>query len=303
MYKNLYTTVFVIILASTVMAQSTTDTSYWHRTTEAGLNFSQSSLSNWAAGGSNSIAVNSYFNLNLNLNKEMHSWDNALELGYGMIKTEGLGLRKSDDKLNFSSKYGYKAYGSWYYSSLFYFKTQFTNGYDYKSNDSVRISRFLAPAYILIGLGMDYKPNDNFSLFLSPASARLTIVSDQVLADAGAFGVDKAVYDNTGLLLTNGKNTRFEMGAGLKMLFKKEVVKNVNFQTKLELFSNYLQDPQNIDIDWEIMMLFKVNQYIQANLNTHMIYDHDIPITLSDGKKGPRTQFKEVFGLGFVAKF
>ncbi|MDO9512510.1 MAG: DUF3078 domain-containing protein [Bacteroidales bacterium] len=301
--KNLTLMIATLLLSGSVMAITPPDTSYWHRTTEAGLTFSQSSMTNWAAGGSNSVAVSTYLNVLMNYKKENVNWDNSLELGYGMLKTEGLGLRKNDDKINLSSKYGYRAAENWNYSALLSFKSQFANGYAYDVNDSVAISRFLAPAYILLGVGMDYKPNDMLSIFMSPLSARVTLVTDQDLANAGAYGVDKAVYDANGDMITKGSNSRLEVGASFKMLYKKEIIKNVSFQSTLQLFTDYIKDPQNVDMDWEVIMLFKVNQFIQANLNTHILYDHDINITTKDGSIGPRTQFKEVFGLGFVVKF
>ena len=157
----------------------------------------------------------------------------------------------------------------------------------------------MAPGYVNIALGIDYTANDNFSMFLSPASIKMTFVQDEVLANSGAFGVEPAVYDGTtGDVITAGKMFRGELGAYFKVKYAKEVFKNIEMKTKLELFSNYLDRPENIDVNAEVLFTFKVNSWFSASLNWNLLYDHDIDITDSDGNTGPRTQFKSVLGLG-----
>jgi hypothetical protein len=157
---------------------------------------------------------------------------------------------------------------------------------------------------------MDFKPNDKFNLFIAPITGKVTIVNNQILADAGAFGVVKAVYDPiTNLLVTPGKVVRTEFGGYLRMMAKFDIMKNINFQTQLDLFSNYLNNPQNLDVNWSTLTAMKVNKYISATITTQLIYDHDINIAVdnnSDGvvdASGPRTQFKEVLAVGFSYKF
>ena len=208
---------------------------------------------------------------------------------------------KTDDKIDFLSKYGREAFTNFYYSALVNFKTQMAPGYNYP-NDSVKISNFLAPAYLLAALGMDYKPDAYLSIFMAPVTGRLTIVNDELLSDAGAFGVDP------------GKNTKGEFGGYIRLIytrndFKAELLKNVAFTTKFDLFSNYLDNPQNMDVSWETLIAMKVNEYISVNLTTHLLYDDDTKISIDDNDDGivdefgPRVQFKEIFGIGFSYKF
>ncbi|MFI5164422.1 MAG: DUF3078 domain-containing protein [Bacteroidia bacterium] len=279
----------------------------WKKGGMVSLSFSQISFTNWAAGGQNSFSGNSFVHLFANYKKNKIAWDNSLDLGYGLFQQGSAAIRKSDDKIDLSSKLGRLAAEKLFYTFLFNFKSQFTSGYNYP-NDSVRVSNFLAPAYLLFAIGMDYKRNDHFTLFLSPATVRAVIVTDQTLADAGAYGVDKAITDTSGRIITHGKKMKMEFGGYMKMIYKLEVVKNVFFQTKLELFSNYLKDPQNIVVNWETRITMKVNKFLSANITTTLIYDDAIPVNVygSDGlvaKTGPRTQFQEVFGLGLSYKF
>lgn len=273
----------------------------------------QVSLTNWAAGGQNSISANGLVSLFGNYNKGKLSWDNNLDLAYGIFKQgDNKDWWKNDDRIQFASKVGYKIAKKWYAGLLLDFKTQFAPGYNYP-NDSIRISDFLSPAYGISSLGIDFKPNDDFTLFISPVTGKYTIVNSELLADAGAFGVKKAEYgiDNFGNVFVSkrGLHHREEFGGYLKMNFKRKIMENVTFVTQLELFSNYLVNPENIDVNWTTLTTLKVNKYISATLSTHLIYDDDIQIvtgkTRSDGTPeiGPRTQFKQVFGLGFAYKF
>jgi hypothetical protein len=274
----------------------------WNTGGMISLNFSQTSLVNWAAGGENSFAGNGLVSLFGNYQKNKMSWDNTLDIGYGMLKQGKDDVRKTDDKIDLLSKYGREASGNWYYAGLLSFKTQMAPGYNYP-DDSVVISRFFAPAYALIAVGMDYKPSDNLNLFISPLSGKFTFVNDQTLANAGAFGVTPAEYNDMGTLIKAGKKSRAEIGGYLRFLYKKDIVENVSLQNKLDLFSNYLDKPQNIDINWEVLISMKVNKFITATIATQLIYDHDIQITDKDDRTGPRTQFKEVFAVGFSYKF
>jgi hypothetical protein len=287
---------------------------YWKRGGNVALNFTQSSFTNWAAGGENALAAAGLINLFANYKKGHWTWDNTVDLGYGLVKSGTSPFRKNEDKIDLSSKLGRYAFKDyWYYTALINFKSQFDNGYNFP-NDSVVISHFLAPAYILGSLGLDYKSKDeSFSFFISPITSKTTIVNNQDLADAGAFGVDAAKFDTVAgvyVQVKYGDKVRNEFGGYLKMTFKKDIMKNVNFATKLELFSNYLRDPQNIDVLWENIVTMKVNKLISASLTTNLIYDHDIPVPVErtiNGVKtpgtGPRLQFKEVLAVGLAYKF
>jgi hypothetical protein len=161
----------------------------------------------------------------------------------------------------------------------------------------------------VFAIGIDYRPNNIWTAFIAPVTLKTTIVADQNLANAGAYGVTGAEYDDLGNLVTKGKTIRNEFGGYLRFKYQKDIITNVNLQTKVDLFSNYLHNPQNIDVNWQVLLAMKVNKYITATLSTHLIYDDDIDIavdTNNDGitdKTGPRTQFKEVFGIGFSYKF
>ncbi|MBP5668402.1 MAG: DUF3078 domain-containing protein [Salinivirgaceae bacterium] len=293
----------------------------------ASLNATQTSLTNWVAGGQNSLAINGAFNMQANYKMGKTSWENTLDLGYGLMKQgEDADFRKTDDRIDFSSKYGYKAYESFYYAALASFKSQMTNGYNYIDDTTKKkISAFLAPAYIIGALGMDYKPNNYFSAFIAPLTIKYTIVNDQDLADAGAFGVKAAEYneitDSTGLvvsktLIKSGKKSRGEFGGYLRLMFSKsdfkaEALKNLSITSKADFFSNYLHNPQNIDVSWETQIAMKVNKYITVSVSTHLIYDDDIDVpvktTLPDGTEGikmsKRVQFKEIAGVGIMYNF
>lgn len=292
-------------------AQSSDTVTGWKTGGVFGFNFSQASFTNWASGGQNSISLNALASVFANYKKGKSTWDNTLDVGYGLLQQgKNASVIKTDDKIDFSSKFGQAASKSWYYAALLNLKTQLTPGYNYP-NDSFKISDFLAPAYLLGAIGMDYKPNDNFTAFIAPLTSKNTLVNNRLLANAGAFGVEKAVYDNAGNLVTPGANVRSEFGGYLKMVYKRTLMKekNISFVSKLDLFSNYLHNPQNIDVSWENIIGLKVTKYISATISTHMLYDDDIDIAVdnnSDGLVdvvGPRTQFKEVIGVGISYKF
>ncbi len=298
-----------IILSIAVQAQEKDTT--WKKGGDAGLNFSQSSFTNWAAGGENALSLTAFTNVFANYKKGENTWDNSLSLAYGMIQTGNTALRKNEDKIDFTSKYGRYAFAKhWYYSALVTAKTQFADGYNFP-NDSNAISRFAAPAYATAALGLDYKTTDNsFTLFIAPATLKTTIVNDQSLADKGAYGVEAAERDSLGYVTKLGKKVRYEAGGYLRAQFKKDIAKNVNLATKLELFSNYLDRPQNIDVNWELLLNMKINKFLSCNLATQMIYDNDIPVPVERNENGvkvmgtgPRLQFKEVLSLGLSVKF
>ncbi|GAA4304268.1 DUF3078 domain-containing protein [Compostibacter hankyongensis] len=299
---------------------------HWRKGGTFALNISQGSLSNWAAGGDHfSIAAGSVANLYANFAKKRHSWDNNIDLAFGYLNTTSLGTRKSDDKIDFYSKYGFRFARHWSYSAMISFRSQFANGYQYP-DDSTVISHFLAPGYVLASLGVDFRPAPYFSLLLSPLTSRFVIVADQRLANQGAYGVDSAHYiylpgGNSRLMLEKGKMLRYEFGAFLSAQFNKEIMKNITWVSRLDLYSNYFVNPQNIDVDWTSLLTLKVNKYITATLNTELIYDDDVKFityaTNADGsiikdpetgegiilRKTARTQFKELIGLGFAYTF
>ncbi|MDI1355129.1 MAG: DUF3078 domain-containing protein [bacterium] len=275
------------------------------------FNISQASFSDWAGGGQNSINFSGTFNAFANYIHNKSRWDNMLNVGYGMLRqgTQN-GFIKTDDKLEFNTKYGRAAGHGWYYAALANFKSQMAAGYNYP-NDSVIISKFMAPGYLILALGMDYKPNEHFSAFISPITSKNTFVQDQRLADAGAFGVQAATYDTSGVLIKHGLQRRTEFGGYVRIMFRQTFFedKSVTLLTKLDLFSNYAHNPQNIDVNWETLISLKVNKLITASLGVTIVYDDDIKLPVDrngDGVKestGPRTQLKEILAIGIAYKF
>jgi hypothetical protein len=242
------------------------------------IGLSQTSLTNWSAGGQSSIAFNGLVSINLQYKKGKNLWENCLDLGYGQQWLDDeTGWHKTDDKIDFTTKYGYELHKSIYLTTLVNFKSQFDKGYNYP-NDSVVISKFMAPGYILGAIGLEYKPNNIVSVFLAPVTAKITIVNDQALSDSGAFGV------------TPGEASYTAFGGYLRLALNKDIMKNVNLQTKFDLFSNYLDKPQNMDVSWETLLSLKVNKYLSATILAHLIYDENVV---------KKTQFKEILSVGF----
>lgn len=261
------------------------------------LNLTQVSLTNWAAGGFSSISGIVQFNGTANWKKDKRAWDNSLAMAFGGQQQQDGPTVKTDDRIELNSKYGYELSKAWYVASLAQFRTQFTEGFN---AEGARISNLMAPGYALIGVGMDYKPNDKLSIYMSPATARLVIVTDQRLW-GGSDDPDLRVY---GVL--NGETTALEMGGYVRFQYQTPLAENITFLTRGDLFSNYLREPGNIDVTWETLWTFKVNSWFAATLNTLLIYDHDtkLPKVNAEGLPyaGPATQFKQTLGLGLTVK-
>ena len=286
----------------TLRTQNADTTLGWKSGGVIGITVAQTSLTNWAAGGQNSVAANGILSLFANYRNKKSVWDNSLDIGYGLLKQgQDESFRKTDDKIDFLSKYGQEAFKNFYYAAMLNFKTQMSPGYKYP-NTTDKISDLFSPAYLVGALGMDYKPGGYFSAFFAPVTAKITFVTDEALSAAGAFGVDP------------GKKSKSEFGGYLRIIysrndFKSDFLKNISFTSKMDLFSNYLDKPQNIDVNWETLIVMKVNKYISVNLNTQLIYDDNVKISFDnngDGiidEKGSRVQFKEIFGVGFSYKF
>ncbi len=279
--------------------------SSWKTGGTVGLNLSQVHLENWASGGQSSVSASGLVNLFANYTKGKGTWDNTLDIAYGLLRQGQNGVvLKTDDRIDFASKYGHKATEHWYYSALLNFRSQFAPGYnlvDGVPDKSNVISNFLAPAYMLASLGMDYKPNDKFTAFLSPTTYKMTVVMDSSLSAAGAFGVDP------------GTNVRSEIGGYVRMAYNTNLVENVGLTTRIDLFSNYLNNPENIDINWEVLISMKVNKFMSATISTQLLYDDDVTLqkkdpiveddVVIDSGRGPGVQFKEVLAIGFSYKF
>lgn len=274
------------------------DTSYWNVGGISSLAFSQVSLTNWAAGGDNSVSMNGYLNIFADYKKDRSIWENSLELGYGLIKQGNASFEKSDDKINLTTKYGRQLSADnskWYWSMNFNLRTQFAKGFSADNPDEY-ISKFMAPGYMIIALGLDYKPSDYFSISYAPLTGKITIVNDNQLSAVGAFGVDP------------GSTSRKELGSYLTAKFKKDILENVNLESNIQLFSNYADNPQDIDVNWENVLVMKINSFLSTSIINQLIYDKDIDIAEFDENgdeigSGPKVQFKNILGVGVTVKF
>jgi len=293
---------------SAITKEDTTIKKAWDIGGLINIGFSQMAFTNWAAGGQNAMGLSSLLTFHANYRHGKFKWLNDAQLGYGFqrIGDDGF-IQKTTDQIAVNSNAGYKIFDHTLLSVLVNLQTQFAPGYQYPK-DSILISRFFAPAYLVMGLGLTYSPKKWFSAFISPATARITFVEDQMLADEGAFGVTPAVYDTAGNKIKNGKTELVQIGAYFRADFSKELLKNVNLTTTIELFSDYLKNPQNIIVNWVTFMQFKVNKYLAATFNTQLIYDNNVLIPLYQKEngvnivvgKGPRLQFKDVLAVGFA---
>ncbi|MBK7213526.1 MAG: DUF3078 domain-containing protein [Bacteroidales bacterium] len=291
---------FILLFTSisTVRGASSDSTKHWKLKFETSIGFTQTTLTNWAKGGENSAAVKTSINIFEDYTKGKFTWNNYLGAAYMVQKQQSYtDWRKADDKINLFTKAGIYAWKHWDYTGLLEFKSQFARGFNYPNQDDYT-SKFMAPAYFQLAIGLSYKPADYFSVLLSPVGARVTIVNDDTLSAKGAFGV------------TPGEKSLLQAGASVNALFKKDIFKNVNLMSKLDLFSDYSKRPKNlIDVwivSWENLLNLKVNKYISMNLATMLIYDDNIPYVDPDKpteKHGPRTQFMETFTVGFAYSF
>ena len=262
----------------------------WKKGGVFNLNVAQGSLSNWAAGGDNfSMTLNAYFNYFVYYKKDRHSWDNNLDINLGYVQTTSAGSRKNDDRFDILSKYGYKMdpKGKWFLSGLFNFRSQFFDGYTYSNNIGTFASTFLSPAYIILSAGFDYKPNDKFSMFISPLTSRTTLVMNKALAAKGSYGVP------------NGKNALYEVGAFASFNYNNTFSKNIVYKARLDLFSNYLNNPGNVDLFMTNQLTVKVAKNFSATYSLDMIYDDDVRL-FGPNKTSPGLQLKSLIGLGYI---
>jgi len=262
------------IFASNAQQDSTaavTDTiKRWETKGNASLLFNQSTFDNWLAGGENNISGIVGVNYDFNYKKDDWTWDNKVIASYGLVKTRNSSFaKKTDDRLELNSLLGKKVKenSNWSYSAFLNFKTQFSKGYEYSKNEDgaeVReeYTNFLSPAYLYFGPGMLWKKNDNLKVNLSPATSKLTFVDKNfTLPNEEYFGVKE------------GESIRYELGFNASVYYKLDVIANVTFENILNLYSNYLEDPQNVDIDYQLNIVMKINKYLSTNLSFQTIYD------------------------------
>ncbi|MGI9549904.1 MAG: DUF3078 domain-containing protein [Aurantibacter sp.] len=286
--------------------------SFWEKINLLGINVSQVAFVNWNAGGNNSITGLGNLKFERNYKFRYVQWKNILELRYGLNAQEGQKLRKTDDAIRFSSTFGFRrdTISNWYYSVKANFNTQFADGYKYPNRDNP-ISRFMSPGYFFLGAGTSYIQEDGkFNLYISPLTAKSTFVLDQDLADKGSFGVEKAILDDQGNIIQEGRNYFLEVGFLITNTWEAQIAENIGLNNRVSLYTDYLRQFGNIDVDWQLDLSLRVNKYIATTLGTHLIYDDDIlfdEVVDADGliidPGEPRIQFKQLFGVGVSYNF
>lgn len=277
---------------------------HWKKGGFQAVNFNQVGLNNWSKGGVSSSSITLLGNLFANYKDEKWTWENNLNMAYGLLKNRGEDLRKNEDKIDFTTKVGKKATDKLNWAALGRLETQFAPGFDFADPDSNRpvVSRLFAPAFVKLSLGIDYKAGKNLALFVSPAAGKYTFVMDDSIAAMNLYIPETA----------NNNRVRAEFGALVSAIYDNpKLTKNIGVRSALELFNNFT-DPntpnrRNIDVDFQTMFDIKLGKYLGANIFTHFIYDDDIKIELdpegAPGEKSAALQIKEVFGIGFSYKF
>ncbi|MFK5958298.1 MAG: DUF3078 domain-containing protein [Lutibacter sp.] len=246
--------------------------------------FNQSAFENWISGGENNLAGNLGVNYNFNYLKKEINWDNKITASYGLTKSKNSEFeKKTDDRIIFNSILGKKANNLWYYSIFLNFDTQFTTGYKYSKDENgkeirTEFTNFMSPANLSFGPGMLWKKSDNLKFNLAPATAKLILVDKLfTLPNGDYYGVEQ------------GKSSRFELGFNASAYAKFSIMENVSMENILNLYADYLGEPQNIDLDYAMNIVMKINKYLSTNLTFQTIYN-------DNAFEG--FQIREVFGIG-----
>lgn len=251
------------------------------------LVFNQASFSNWNAGGNNNIGIIGRINYNITYKKNSHYWENVIKIGYGFVSAQGQASRKTEDYLSITSNYGYDIGKNYYLSTGVQLLTQFTPGYNYtltpEPSYKDRISKLMAPGYINAGVGISYNPNENLQVVFRPANAKLTLVLDEALQQAGKYGLER-----------DGQSLRAELGAMLNILYRINIIKDVQFINQLGFFTNYLQHIERVDLHYNGSIHMKLNKFISTTINVNVVYDHD---------QIQKVQMKQTLGVGFSYNF
>jgi hypothetical protein len=272
------------------------DSIRWDKSGMISLTLAQGGTRNWAPGGDRfTLAVNGFITLQANRTKGKHHSDNILEANYGLVNTQVAGVIKNDDKLDFNSRLTYELgkadIKKWRIGTHTNFRTQFADGYDYDGTERKRISAFLAPAILLFSPGIQYySKNKTFNMHFSPITPRWVLIPNRPYELAGNYSVQP------------NEKVKNEFGSFASINYKKELLKNIEYRTRLDLFSDYVANPQNIDVFWTNIFYMKINKIIGVVYNFDLQYDDDTKI-FGYRKNRPDIQLKSIFGVGLSYKF
>jgi hypothetical protein len=282
----------------------------WVFTGITSLSLNQASFSFWTAGGINSVAFTALGKYSANYKKNKFTWNNNLNLLYGMVKNQDETMKKSEDNIELISVAGHDLTKNWAVTGYMSFRSMFTNGYD-KDNDTIRISRFMSPGYLTLSPGFRFKPNDYFYVIISPATAKFTFVTDQTLADQGSFGVTPAEKDTNGVITKHGENMLLYLGPFLEAYFKKEVTKGLIYESRLKVLYTFLNrdnlEAYDADLSWENFINYSIAKYFSVSLFLHFVYLPGQPTIKFDNFDGVAVptaypnrhiQIKETVGIG-----
>mgnify|MGYP002868569805 FL=1 len=287
---------------------------FWKFSGIVGLNASQTQLWNWAAGGNNNVTGVVYANMTLSYKKNKLAWDTNLDTELGELYSADLNprWRKSNDKLNLYSKLGYELAKQWYLSVLGSFRTQYLPGFEYANNDAgdmTLISRWASPSYTDLSIGVDWRPNDIFNIYVSPVAGRLTYCRDSTLRDR--YGIPEKTRDD-GTLYRPAAHAA--LGLVIKGGVNYDKIKNFKVISTVTLFTPYTSKVQkfgNFDVDWDLAVSYTFFKVLSVSLMTSLKYYDQVMISKPDwdgvyGSEGhpcPRVQFKEMLGLGIGYSF
>ncbi len=283
----------------------------WIQTNKGTLDISQVSFTNWNSGGVNSISGLVGYNSALDYKDLFFNWKNNVALRYGLNQQQNRETRKTQDLFEINSNLGYKPNTStdWFYSARLNFRTQLAKGFKYPNTEDP-ISKILAPGYLFLGMGMEYGKNiDKLSFYFSPMTLKTTFVLDEDLANAGSFGVAPAIFDANGNVISPGEQIRTEFGILLTNSYEMEVVENINVKNEISVYSDYINNFGNLDLDWRIDFDFKVNSFVRASFGSHIRYDDDVKTqrpSKIEGEvveAGAKVQWKQFLGVGFAVDF
>ena len=283
---------------------SDTDTVYQKHETLINVQFSQVQLSQWAAGGQSSASLIAKLDQFWEYDGTQFGWDTELHAAFGLLhRPDENIILKTDDRIELASKLGYRLKDKGALTALGSFRTQMAPGFAAVNgvpDPSQVTSRFMAPGYLVVALGMDLKPTPTTTVFLAPFTSKSTYVLDDSLSAAGMFGV------------APGSNARHEVGGYIRLGLKEQVTENVTYAVRLDLFSNYLEEPEAVDIFSDHVLTLKVNDWLSTTLGLTLIYDKDVELLLrepdpdipgDEGEMGPGVQLKQILAVGLSLKF